>query len=335
MRPLDDDLVAPRGTAWRSRTPGARRTPSPGSRGTRPSRATAAAKSIAPNTSIRGSGAYDGDEDRHALAAPLAVRPVVQRLVCAGGQQPAGVVGAPRRRPGSSRGCPGRRSAVPSGRTTSRRPSRAGSGVRDHGRDRDRVGRPRCRRPRSPSSGNDVLVDHLDEDVEDAAAGQPDRERVVVAHAVPLQHRLTGRDDLARRARRPRPRRSRPRPSRPPRRPGRPASTRRAGAAPTANVATTVPDADGLARAPPAAAAARSTSRIGDHLQELRRSVARLCPATKSSRCGSAATIPPCTGAYPGLPRCGLTQTTRCASRRSRLHLLAEQRRRRRAPTRR
>ena len=38
--------------------------------------------------------------------------------------------------------------------------------------------------------GEALLVDDLDEDVEDAAAGQADRERVLVADAVALQHRL-------------------------------------------------------------------------------------------------------------------------------------------------
>ncbi len=44
-----------------------------------------------------------------------------------------------------------------------------------------------------------------------------------------------------------------------------------------------------------------------------------------SSRWGRAATIPPVTGAKPRLPRCGLTQTTRCASRDEPVHLLTEQ----------
>ena len=87
--------------------------------------------------------------------------------------------------------------------------------VLDHGGERDRA------------AGLDVVgdlaelgeglpVDPLDEDVEDAAAGEPDRERVVVGDAVALQHRHAGRDHRSARARRPRPRRSRPRPSRPP-----------------------------------------------------------------------------------------------------------------------
>lgn len=38
--------------------------------------------------------------------------------------------------------------------------------------------------------------DRLDEDVEDPAAGQADRYRVVVAHAIALQHGPPGRDHL-------------------------------------------------------------------------------------------------------------------------------------------
>ena len=41
--------------------------------------------------------------------------------------------------------------------------------------------------------GEGLLVDLLDVDVEDAAAGQPDRERVVVADAVPLEHGVAAR----------------------------------------------------------------------------------------------------------------------------------------------
>ena len=46
----------------------------------------------------------------------------------------------------------------------------------------------------SPSSGNRAWSTRFDEHVDDAAAGQAHRERVVVADAVALQHRHTGGD---------------------------------------------------------------------------------------------------------------------------------------------
>ena len=47
-------------------------------------------------------------------------------------------------------------------------------------------------------------------------------------------------------------------------------------------------------------------------------SATRLCPLTKASQYGSAAAIPPTVGVKPGAAARGLTQTIRCASRRSR-----------------
>ena len=51
------------------------------------------------------------------------------------------------------------------------------------------------------------------------------------------------------------------------------------------------------------------------------------CPETNASTCGSAAAIPPVSGAKPGAALRGLTQITRCASRDSRSICSAEQRR--------
>ena len=79
--------------------------------------------------------------------------------------------------------------------------------------------------------GERLARDRLDEDVEDAAAGQPDGERVVVADAVAPQRRLAGRRRRPAPPRRPRPRRSRRRRCPPPSRRGRRASRRRPAAA--------------------------------------------------------------------------------------------------------
>src|SRR5580693_3697040 len=71
----------------------------------------------------------------------------------------------------------------------------AGSG--DHRRDRDRLAA-LYRLGDLTQLGETGLVDPLDEDVDDPAAGQPDRERVVVAHAVGLQDRGGGLADVQR-----------------------------------------------------------------------------------------------------------------------------------------
>ena len=44
--------------------------------------------------------------------------------------------------------------------------------------------------------GEGLLVDAFDEDVDDPAARQADGEGVVVGHAVPLEHRYAGPEDL-------------------------------------------------------------------------------------------------------------------------------------------
>jgi hypothetical protein len=59
----------------------------------------------------------------------------------------------------------------------------------DDGRDGDRLARV-DRRGDLAELGERLAVDHLDEHVEDAAAREPDGERVLVADAVPLKHRL-------------------------------------------------------------------------------------------------------------------------------------------------
>ena len=129
-------------------------------------------------------------EHPHPLAAPLAVRAVGQRRVVARPPAARGRRRGPRRRRAPSRGI--RRRPRRAGRS-SRRPSQAGSGCSMTVA--RATGRPASMSAAiSPSSGK-VSCDHLlDEDVEDPAAGEPDRERVVVGDAVPLEHRLAGPD---------------------------------------------------------------------------------------------------------------------------------------------
>ena len=141
-------------------------------------------------------------------------------------------------------------------------------------------------------------VDRLDEDVDDAAAGQPDGERVVVADAVALQHRLAAGQHLLRQlvdraldaaagdaadrlavGRRP--------PSPRPAAAARCARCRRRWPARTAAPASYQPGDlvdhvmhGGLPGSATSSAASRS-------------SAARLCPSTKSSTCGSAAASRP------------------------------------------
>ena len=264
MRPLDDDLVGlgePRGGREdRARVAHghvvAEEGPDPGDRGGEVD----GAEDEHPR--LRGVRRH---EDRHPLAAPLTVGSVVQGLVATGGEQTARVGG--HRVVGSARAeLPWTASACPSGRMTSRRPTQLGSSCCDDGRHRDGSSGLDVGGHRS-ELGERLLVDHLDEDVEDATAGQPDRERVLVADAVALEDRCAVGDAPARPARRPRPRRSRPTPSRPPRRRARPASRHPAARGADWKVATTVADADGSSAAPTTAAAVASTSRIGDHLQ--------------------------------------------------------------------
>ena len=91
MRPVDDHLVGLGEAALR-------REDGPGVADRHvvaeeaPTRATAAAKSMAPKTSIRGLRRERPHEDPHALAAALAVGAVGQRRVVAGREQPERVV---------------------------------------------------------------------------------------------------------------------------------------------------------------------------------------------------------------------------------------------------
>ena len=217
--------------------------------------------------------------------AALAVGAVGERGVGAAGQQAHRVVVRRRRR---ARGEPERPGSTGSSGVGSTHPAAepGGVGVLDDGGDGDRAA--------GLEVGGEVLElgeglarDLLDVDVEDAAAGQADRERVVVGDAVALQHRGAGRRRPPGRARRRRPRRSRPTPSRPRSRRGRPASRRPAGAArtgtsrprcrrrPRRRRATTAA-APGAphARAPHASASTSTSSAY----------VASECPATKSSQ---------------------------------------------------
>ena len=67
----------------------------------------------------------------------------------------------------------------------------------DHRRDRDRLAA-LDRRGDIAQLGEAGPVDPLDEDVDDPAAGQPHRERIVVAHPVGLEHRVPGLADVQR-----------------------------------------------------------------------------------------------------------------------------------------
>ena len=148
-----------------------------------------------------GAGGVGGDEHPKALAAPLAVGAVGQRLGAAGGQQAAGVVGDCGVRSLAAERA-GRHPLVPVrvdrvlGPHDEPSPHPLRVRVVDDGGDGHRA------------SGLDVVAhlaelgegllvdDGLDEHVEDAAAGQPHRERVVVGDPVALQDRGAGRHDL-------------------------------------------------------------------------------------------------------------------------------------------
>ena len=112
-------------------------------------------------------------------------------------------------------------------------------------------------------------VDPLDEDVDDPAAGESDCEGRLVAHAVPLQHRLARREDLLAElvdraldaaARHTADRLARPGPT---------SITAPGGRGADSNVATTVPTATD-SPASHHVINRSSTSRIGDHLQKVR-----------------------------------------------------------------
>ena len=129
-------------------------------------------------------------EHPHPLAAPLPVGAVGQRRVVAARQQPERV--------------------VPDGVVRARRAERPGRSVRlarthhdpaaQPGRGRGSMtvaratGRPASMSSAISPSSRRLAVHLLDVHVEDPAAGQPGRERVVVGDAVPLEDRLPGLD---------------------------------------------------------------------------------------------------------------------------------------------
>ena len=147
-----------------------------------------------------GGGEVDSPEDQHprrrrervhehaqVVPAPLAVRAVPPDTGQALGQHAAGHRRRPPRRAAPIPGCLTRRSASrPAGRC--RRPStpvarRPGPDRRSRSR-RQPARRALPPRRSRPARGSEVLLDLLDEDVDDPAAGQPDRERVVVTYPV-------------------------------------------------------------------------------------------------------------------------------------------------------
>ena len=124
-----------------------------------------------------------GHEDLHARAAALAVGAIGEHLAAARGQQARGVVGD-----GGIGALRAERpvSRVGSDHEPAAHPRRVD--MRDHGGDRDRpvlgdvVGHGLQLRKRRAR-------DRFDEDVDDAAAGEPDGECVVVGDSVPLEPR--------------------------------------------------------------------------------------------------------------------------------------------------
>ena len=203
----------------------------------------AAVKSTAPKMIMRGGSANDSMNTRDGLLARLAVLAVVA------GRRDARPR-ARRARRGRRRGRGRRSPSVPVGRSA-RPHEQLGADVRpgDDGGERDRfAGAQRVAQllvDRSP-------VDRLHEQVDRAAAREPDGERFVVGvperDDAPLA--LAG-EHLERRVRRPRPRRSRPTPSpRPRRRRSRPSSRPdRAGSSPRCR--RRARDRDPVPRGPP------------------------------------------------------------------------------------
>ena len=239
------------------------------------------------------------DEDPHPLTAPLPVGTVGEDRRASLREKPSRVVAhGVVRSPAAERADAPRSSVVraarrSSGCTTTRRPTHAGSGcsmtvttatgrpARDVGGDLAEL-------------GERLAGDLLDEDVEDAPAGQPHGIRVVVADAVALEHRRGRTRRPPGPARRRRPRRSRPRPTRRPRRRGRRASRRRPGAAPSATCRRRCRRR--RSRRPTTTASARPSPHARATTSISSSNAASECPATKSSMCGRAATIPCCTG---------------------------------------
>ena len=114
----------------------------------------------------------------------------VQQPGAAGGEHAAGVGGHGVVQALQARACPTSRS----GQSTSRRPSRSSGPLTTV-----TTATGSCRVDRLgdlAELGERLPGDRLDEHVEDAAAGQADGERVVVADAVALERRHAGLDDV-------------------------------------------------------------------------------------------------------------------------------------------
>ena len=206
-----------------------------------------------------GLGGEGGDEDPHPLAAPLPVGPVGQGLGAPRGQQAAGVVGDGVVGPAAAQRCRSARRRRPPAARPADGPARPGPGGRSRW-PRPPGGPPRCRRRPHRARGRSRWLTSLDEDVEDAPAGQPHGIRVVVADAVALQRPAAlGHHGPPAPTRRPRPRRSRPTPSRRPRRPAPRASRHPAGRGAERQVRDDRAHADASPGAPP-------PEQLGQHL---------------------------------------------------------------------
>ena len=119
------------------------------------------------------------DEDLEALAEPLALGSVVEKTGGARSEHPDGVLADRVVEPGGPE-----RTLSPIGAHH----EMTADGVRalDNGRDRDGLLRRDARSdPLELRPGR--LVDPLDEHLEDSAAREPDRERIVITHAIRLE----------------------------------------------------------------------------------------------------------------------------------------------------
>jgi hypothetical protein len=136
-----------------------------------------------------GAGGVGGDEQRQVVAAALPVAAVAQGTAAAGGEQAAGVVGGGRVQPFDAQRAGG---AVGPHDQPPAQPVGVAADAGEHGH----RGTGPDRGGHLTEFGEGVAVDPFDEHVDDAAAGQPDGERVVVADPVAPQHRGTGGGDL-------------------------------------------------------------------------------------------------------------------------------------------
>ena len=296
-----------------------------------PIRATAAAKSMAPKTSIRGGGANDCTKTVDLVPAALAVRAVVRAARSAPCvEHAAGVVGDRLVEPLA------RRASRPPGPARPRSGRRASPGPSITVATRDRLVRRRTAASDLAELGDGRASTGSTKTSIDAAAGQPDRERVVVAvrrtsarTGSPPPSTSCGQlvdgaldaaagdaaDHLAVG--------------------GRPPSPRRAAAARCGRCRRRWPAPNGAGRRRTRPQRSPSTSRTAPPPSGRQPPASHARPAAagrpgcarRRSRRRTAAPppCPPASGAKPGRALCGLTQTTRCASRDSRRHLRAEQ----------